>query len=93
MTCFCAWGPYAGAERISTGWYRMAEYVSWLYAKLGASSGPKIKELSDVVREDKDDRPGLEKPLQYLREGDALIVWKLDRLGRSLKHLVQTVLD
>lgn len=35
----------------------------------------------------KDDRPGLEN----LREGDTLIVWKLDRLGRNLKHLILTV--
>jgi DNA invertase Pin-like site-specific DNA recombinase len=29
--------------------------------------------------------------LAYLRPGDTLIVWKLDRLGRSLPHLVQTI--
>ena len=34
------------------------------------------------------DRPGLQKALEYAREGDVLIVWKLDRLGRSVKHLV-----
>jgi DNA invertase Pin-like site-specific DNA recombinase len=37
------------------------------------------------------DRPGLQKALEYVREGDALIVWKLDRLGRSLLHLIETV--
>ena len=37
------------------------------------------------------DRPGLEKALDYAREGDVLIVWKLDRLGRSLPHLIETV--
>lgn len=41
----------------------------------------------------KDDRPGLESCLKALREGDTLIVWKLDRLGRDLRHLVNTVLD
>jgi len=37
------------------------------------------------------DRPGLRKALDYAREGDVLIVWKLDRLGRSLPHLLDTV--
>jgi DNA invertase Pin-like site-specific DNA recombinase len=39
----------------------------------------------------RDDRPGLEACLKALREGDTLYVWKLDRLGRDLKHLVTTV--
>ena len=38
-----------------------------------------------------DDRPGLAACLKALREGDTLIVWKLDRLGRNLHHLVNTV--
>jgi len=37
------------------------------------------------------DRPGLAKALDYVRDGDVLIVWKLDRLGRSLPHLIETV--
>jgi DNA invertase Pin-like site-specific DNA recombinase len=39
----------------------------------------------------RDDRPGLKNCLKALREGDTLIVWKLDRLGRDLHHLVNTV--
>lgn len=38
-----------------------------------------------------DARPGLEAALKALRPGDALVVWKLDRLGRNLRHLVNTV--
>lgn len=41
----------------------------------------------------KDDRPGLTACLKALRDGDTLVVWKLDRLGRSLHHLVTTVHD
>jgi DNA invertase Pin-like site-specific DNA recombinase len=39
----------------------------------------------------KDDRPGLATCLQALQPGDTLVVWKLDRLGRSLRHLVNVV--
>ena len=41
----------------------------------------------------KDIRPGLESCLKALRKGDTLIVWKLDRMGRDLRHLVNTVQD
>lgn len=34
-------------------------------------------------------RPGLERTMEMLREGDTLVVWRLDRLGRSLKHLIE----
>jgi DNA invertase Pin-like site-specific DNA recombinase len=40
-----------------------------------------------------DDRTGLDSCLKALRKGDTLVVWKLDRLGRNLKHLVNTVHD
>lgn len=39
------------------------------------------------------DRPGLKKVLRTLSEGDTLVVWKLDRLGRSMRHLVTLIED
>ena len=48
---------------------------------------------SDTASGKKDDRPGLGACLQALRKGDTLVVWKLDRLGRSLRHLVNVVHD
>lgn len=47
----------------------------------------------DMASGKNDDRPGLKSCLKNLREGDILIVWKLDRLGRNLAHLVNTVQD
>src|SRR3954467_10624907 len=37
------------------------------------------------------DRPGLAQALSHLRSGDTLVVWRLDRLGRSLAHLIDTI--
>lgn len=38
-----------------------------------------------------DDRPGLAELLNHARSGDVVVVWRLDRLGRSLRHLIETV--
>ena len=47
--------------------------------------------FEDYVSGAKTDRSGLNEALNYLRCGDTLIVWKLDRLGRSMSHLIETV--
>src|SRR5438105_5926573 len=46
---------------------------------------------SEVVSGAKAERKGLQEALEYVREGDTLVVWRLDRLGRSLKHLIETI--
>lgn len=46
---------------------------------------------TDTASGAKTERPGLNKALAECRTGDTLVVWKLDRLGRSLPHLVETV--
>ena len=59
-----------------------------------ASAGVLAKNIyEDHASGRKDNRPGLTACLKALREGDILVVWKLDRLGRDLKHLVNTVQD
>ena len=49
--------------------------------------------FSDVASGAETGRPELEKALNFMREGDTLVVWQLSRLGRSLKHLISVVND
>ena len=56
--------------------------------KAGVESG---RIYEDRASGRKDDRPGLAACLKALQPGNTLVVWKLDRLGRDLKHLVNTV--
>jgi len=47
--------------------------------------------FEDTVSGAKAERPGLASALEFLRDGDVLVVWRLDRLGRSLAHLIETI--
>lgn len=49
--------------------------------------------FEDTASGSRDDRPGLAQALDYVCPGDCLVVWKLDRLGRSLPHLLSIVTD
>ena len=49
------------------------------------------KIFHDTISGAKSERPGLDDALAYLRTGDTLTVWRLDRLGRSLKHLIEVI--
>lgn len=47
--------------------------------------------FEDTASGAKADRPGLADALAYMRDGDVLAVWRLDRLGRSMPHLIETI--
>ena len=49
------------------------------------------KIFTDVISGAKTERIGLDEALNYVRKGDTLVVWRLDRLGRSLPHLITTM--
>jgi len=49
------------------------------------------KTFSDTMSGARDDRPGLATLIDYVREGDTVVVWKLDRLGRHTLHILETV--
>jgi DNA invertase Pin-like site-specific DNA recombinase len=51
------------------------------------------KIFTDTASGAKTERKGLDEALQYVRPGDTLVVWRLDRLGRSLPHLITTMTD
>lgn len=50
-----------------------------------------IKIFTDTISGAATERKGLDEALEYVRAGDTLVVWRLDRLGRSLKHLIETI--
>jgi len=58
-----------------------------------AAGVPSSRLYEDQASGKQDNRPGLAACLKALREGDTLLVWKLDRLGRNLHHLVNTIHD
>lgn len=49
--------------------------------------------FTDTASGSRTDRLGLTEAIQFARSGDTLVVWRLDRLGRSLSHLIQTATD
>jgi DNA invertase Pin-like site-specific DNA recombinase len=77
--------PLVGYARISTSEQDMALQFDAL-SKAGCA-----QVFRDTASGAKADRPGLTAALSYARKGDVLVVWKLDRLGRSLPHLIETV--
>ena len=68
-----------------------AQNLDLQYDALTAAGVEKKAIYEDRASGKKDSRPGLDACLKALREGDTLVVWKLDRLGRDLHHLVSVV--
>ena len=77
--------PNVGYARVST-----IDQDSALQLDALAAAGC-AKVFEDCASGARADRAGLRSALEYVRDGDVLIVWKLDRLGRSLPHLIETV--
>jgi DNA invertase Pin-like site-specific DNA recombinase len=76
-----------GYARVSTPDQRLALQVDAL-RKVGCR-----QIYEEVVSGARVERPVLQQVLTHVREGDVLVIWKLDRLGRSLKHLIDVVTD
>lgn len=74
-----------GYARVSTAEQGTALQTDALY-KAGCK-----RIFEDTVSGAKAERPGLSSALEFLRDGDVLVVWRLDRLGRSLPHLIETI--
>lgn len=78
-------GARIGYTRVST----VAQTLDQQNTALAAAGVTKT--FSDVMSGARDDRPGLAELMAYVREGDTVVVWKLDRLGRSTLHILETV--
>ena len=76
------------------GYARVSTHDQTLDLQRDALQNAQCEQLfTDTVSGTKARRPGLEAALSHLRTGDTLVVWRLDRLGRSLRHLIDTVTE
>ena len=78
-------GTRVGYTRVST----VAQTLDQQNEALAAAGVSKT--FSDTMSGARDDRPGLAALMDYVREGDTVVVWKLDRLGRNTLHILETV--
>jgi len=78
---------YVGYARVST----QGQTLDLQKDALGKIGCTRI--YTDTASGAKSERKGLDEALNYVREGDILVVWRLDRLGRSLKHLIETITE
>ena len=76
------------------GYARVSTHEQTLALQLDALEKAGCEKIfTDTVSGTKAERKGLSEALSHLREGDTLVVWRLDRLGRSLRHLIDTITE
>jgi DNA invertase Pin-like site-specific DNA recombinase len=74
------------------GYARVSTYEQTLNLQRDALEKAECSKIfTDVISGVKAERNGLDEALNYVRKGDTLVVWRLDRLGRSLPHLITTM--
>jgi hypothetical protein len=77
-------GERIGYVRVSTVAQTLDQQQQQALEKSGVT-----KTFSDTMSGARDDRPGLAELMAYVREGDTVVVWKLDRLGRNTLHILE----
>jgi DNA invertase Pin-like site-specific DNA recombinase len=74
------------------GYARVSTHDQTLSLQLDALKAARCEKIfTDTASGSTTERPGLTDALGFARSGDTLVVWRLDRLGRSLRHLIDTV--
>jgi DNA invertase Pin-like site-specific DNA recombinase len=81
-------------DRVKRGYARVSRKDQNLSLQLDALNAAGCERMyADKLSGARDDRPELQRCIEDLKAGDVLVVWRLDRLGRSLQHLLTTVED
>jgi DNA invertase Pin-like site-specific DNA recombinase len=76
------------------GYARISTHDQTLHSQRDALEKAGCEQIfTDTVSGTKAERKGLSEALSHLRAGDTLVVWRLDRLGRSLRHLIDTITE
>jgi len=79
-------------DRMNIGYARVSTFEQTLALQQDALATAHCERVfTDTISGSKSERPGLTEALDFLRPGDVLVVWKLDRLGRSLKYLIEVI--
>jgi DNA invertase Pin-like site-specific DNA recombinase len=79
---------YRGKMQI--GYARISQDTQSIDLQIDALTAAGCEKIfTDTMSGSRNDRPGLKQALEFVRSGDAICVWRLDRLGRSLPHLIQ----
>jgi len=84
---------HEGAKIMLIGYIRVSKKDQSLALQLDAMKAAGVTKIfQDTMSGAKDDRPQFKEMLNFARTGDTVVVWRLDRLGRSLKSLIETVM-